>query len=147
MSEVKHFSMVKTTVNTPLHIDFDWWQSHDHNWMIYLHSCLCPEHQETFANAGEKIQIDWVDPETAEVHTVDGLQHILMTHCAKQPGFITSNTALVDSVFRVFLANGNTPQTPTELSEVIGRPAETILRTLAGAVIYKGIRPVGQTRS
>lgn len=146
MNEIKRFSMVKPSLNTPLHIDFDWWKTHDRNWQVYLHSYLCAEHQEAFANADEKMQIDWVDPETAEVHTVDGLQHILMTHCAKQPGFITNNTALVDSVFRVFLANGNTPLTPTELAELIGRPATIILRTLAGPVVYKGVRPVGQQR-
>jgi hypothetical protein len=86
--------------------------------------------------------IDWVDPETAEVTQVDGLQHILITHCAKQDNFLNSKMALVDSVFRILLANGNKPMTPEELGETLNRPASTILRTLSGVRVYKGIRPV-----
>ena len=73
-----------------------------------------------------------MDPETAEVQVVDGLQHILITHCAKQPDFIPEHSTLVDAVFRIFLANGNMPLTPVELSERLGRPADTILKTLSG---------------
>jgi hypothetical protein len=86
-------------------------------------------------------KVDWVDPDTAEVQQVDGLQHVLITHCAKEPDFISERTALVDAVFRIFLANGNTPLTPVELAERLGRPPETILRTLSGMRVYKGLRP------
>jgi len=141
MIEGKKFSLVKPTVETPFHIDFDWWMKTDNNWRVYLHDCLCYEHQAAFSGYEESGTIDWIDPDTAEVQEVDGLQHILMTHCAKQPDFVTANTALVDAVFRVFLANGNIPLTPKELSEKVNRPAETILRTLAGPVVYKGLRP------
>lgn len=142
MSEVKRFSLVKPTTDTPFSIDFDWWKQHDSNWRIFLYSYLCPEHQATFAEAQPDITVDWVDPETAEVSQVDGLQHVLMTHCARQPEFISANSMLVDSVFRVLLANGNEPMTPNQLSEVIRRPANTILQTLSsGTQVYKGIRP------
>jgi hypothetical protein len=141
MIEGKKFSLVKPTVETPFHIDFDWWMGADNNWRVYLHDCLCSEHQAAFANYEQIGSIDWVDPETAEVQEVDGLQHVLMTHCAKQPDFVTVNTALVDAVFRVFLADGNIPLTPKELAEKVSRPAETILRTLAGPAVYKGLRP------
>lgn len=53
--------------------------------------------------------LDWVDPLTAEVQPVNGLQHVLIEHCAKQPDFLAPGTPLVDLIFRVFLANGNTP--------------------------------------
>jgi hypothetical protein len=52
----------------------------------------------------------------------------------------------VDAVFRVFLANQNTPLTPTELGERIGRQPMTILRTLAGGTVYKGLRPTQEER-
>jgi hypothetical protein len=113
----------------------------DNNWRLYLHDCLCSEHQAAFSGYEESATIDWIDPETAEVQEVDGLQHVLMTHCAKQPDFVTVNTALVDAVFRVFLADGNIPLTPIELAIKVSRPAETILRTLAGPAVYKGLRP------
>lgn len=141
MAEVKRFSLVKPTLETRFHIDFDWWSQNDRDWRVHLHSFLCPEHQEAFSNVRGDEQVDWVDPETAEVQQVDGLQHVLITHCAKQPGFIDEHSALVDAVFRLFLANGNTPLTPVELGERLGRPPQTILRTFSGMRVYKGLRP------
>ncbi len=141
MTELKRFSLVKPTVNTPFHIDFAWWKQHDNNWHVYLHSYLCPEHQEAFAPLHADQDIDWVDPETAEVQMVDGLQHILITHCAQQEDFLTEHTSLVDAVFRTLLANGNTPMTPATLGTQLNRSPDTILRTLSGPTVYKGIRP------
>jgi hypothetical protein len=141
MIEGKKFSLVKPTLDTPFHIDFDWWKQHDNNWRVYLHSCLCIEHQAAFSEYEETVYIDWVDPETAEVQRVDALQNLLITHCAKQPDFVTINTSMVDAVFRLFLADGNAPLTPIELSKKTGKSADTILRTLAGPIVYKGLRP------
>ncbi len=135
------FSLVKPTKSTPFHIDFEWWKDHDNNWRVFLFSCLCPEHQASFSNQSENAMIDWIDPETAEIRQVDGLQSTLMDHCAKQENFVTENTAMVDAIFRIFLANGNTPLNAEELSDKIGKPAETILRTLSGLTVYRGIRP------
>ena len=142
MTEVKRYSLVKPTIQTPFHIDFEWWKQQEKNWRVYMTGYLCPDHQSAYENSSEAIWIDWVDPETAEVTSVDGLQHTLMTHCAKQPDFITLNTSLVDSVFRILLAHGNNPLSTAQIGEITGRPAEMILRTLSGSVIYKGIRPV-----
>lgn len=141
MTEVKRMSLVKPTLQTRFHIDFDWWSKNDRDWRVYLRSTLCPEHQKMFEDSQEEVLVDWVDAETAEVQRVDGLQHILITHCARQEGFISEHTALVDAAFRVFLANGNTPMSSVELGERLGRPPETIIRTFSGPRVYKGIRP------
>ena len=141
MTEVKRFSLVKPTLQTKFHIDFDWWSQIDNDWRVYLQSLLCTEHQQTYAETTAEELIDWIDPETAEIQHVDGLRHILITHCAQQPGFITDHTTLVDAVFRVFLANGNIPLSSMELAERLVRPAEMIVRTLAGPRVYRGIRP------
>ena len=141
MAEVKRFSLVKPTVDTPFHIDFAWWKKNERDWHVYLRSLLCAEHQEAFANTEEGETIDWIDPVTAEVKPVEGVQNALMTHCVKQPDFLTSQTALVEAVFRLFLTNGNSPMSSGELGARLNRPPETILRTLASARVYKGIRP------
>ncbi len=141
MSETKSFSVIKPTLETPYHIDFEWWKDHDNNWHVFLFSCLCPEHQTQFQNQTGNSLIDWVDPVTAEVRQVDGIQTTLMNHCVKEPGFLTANTAMIDAIFRVFLSNGNHPMSPLELSDKIGKSAEVILRTLSGLQVYKGIRP------
>lgn len=142
MPEGKRTSLVKPTVATPFHIDFDWWQKSERDWHVYLRSLLCAEHREAFANVEEGQMIDWVDPATAEVKPVEGVQNTLMSHCVKQPDFLTEQTALVEAVFRLFLTNGNNPMSSEELGSRLHRPAMTILRTLAGARVYKGIRPV-----
>lgn len=141
MNDLRRSSLVKPTLQTPFHIDFEWWTQHDSNWRVYLFSCLCPEHQNTFTNGDETTDIDWVDAETGRVEMVDGLRHVLMSHCSRQPEFLTVNTTLVDAVFRVLMASGNTPMSPLQLSEKAQKPAETILRTLTAGQIYKGIRP------
>ena len=139
--ETKRFSLVKPSIQTQFHIDFDWWGQSDRDWRVFLQSLLCSEHQQAFADLPENHSVDWIDPETAEVQQVDGLQHVLITHCARQPGFITEHTTLVDAVFRTFLANGNTPMTPVELGAHLSRPPETILKTLTGMRVYRGLRP------
>jgi hypothetical protein len=142
LAELRRLSLVKPTLQTHYHIDFDWWMQHDRNWRIYLRNFLCPDHQEAFAELDSGEEVDWVDSETAEVQRVDGLQHVLITHCAQQHSFITHQTTLVDSVFRTFLSNGNIPLTPEELAEHLGRDPQTILRTLSGTRVYKGLRPL-----
>lgn len=141
MSERRPFSFVKPGLNTPYHIDFEWWKKNDANWRVFLYNYLCPEHQSLFSSMDGNAMIDWVDPETAEIHLVDGLQSTLMNHCAKVEGFYIEQTAIVDAIFRAFLANGNAPLSPIDLSDRIGKPAETILRTISSPNVYKGIRP------
>lgn len=134
---------IKPTLETKFHIDYDWWDREGRELRVYLLSHLGSEQRELFASqtSAEAEEIDWIDPETAEVRKIDPLQRALQD-ASQQEDFITSHTSLVDAVFRVFLANGNSPLTPVELGERIGRPPMTILRTLAGRNVYKGLRPV-----
>lgn len=134
-------SLIKPTMKTPFHIDFDWWQKSERDWHVYLRSLLCVEHQELFADVQQGEMIDWIDPKTAEVKQVDGIQHALMSHCARRPEFVTEQTAMVEAVFRLLLTNDNNPMTVEELGVKLGRPPQTILRTLSGPRVYKGIRP------
>ena len=140
----KRRSLIKPKLTSPFKIDFDWWKKHDRDWRVYLRSFLCEEHQAMFENLDNDEVIDWIDPKTAEITQVDGLLHILISHCAKQEDFLNSRMALVDSVFRVLLSHGNRAMTPEELGEMLNRPASTILRTLSGLRVYKGIRPVSE---
>lgn len=132
---------IKPTLDTRFHIDYEWWEREGRDLRVYLFSHLEPEQREFFSENRDIEEMDWVDPVTAEVTRVDALQRALL-EASKKPDFISHRTSLVDAVFRVFLANNNTPLTPTELGEQIGRDPRTILRTLSGATVYKGLRPV-----
>lgn len=134
-------SLLKPSVQTPFHIDFEWWEQNDRDWQVFLRTLLCAEHQQSLADVQEGAMIDWIDPETAEVKPVDGIQHALMTHCAFLPDFVSEHTAVVEAVFRIFLVNGNQAMSAADLSKRLNRPPETILRTLAGPRVYRGLRP------
>ena len=135
-------SLLKPNLKTPFHVDFKWWKQNERDWHVFLRSLLCPDHQEAFANVEEGTLLDWVDEQTAEVRPVEGIQHALMSHCAIQADFMNERTALVEGVFRTFLVNGNSPMSSEDLARKLNRPAETILRTLAGPRIYRGLRPL-----
>ncbi len=135
-------SLIKPSLNTKFRIDFDWWKKQDRNWRIYLQSFLCSEHQQLLANFSYEDQIDVINPETGEVSRVDAILYTLSQHCSKQPDFFSGTGAIVDSIFKVFLVNDNRPLTAKELSAKLGKPADTILRTIGSGKVYKGIRPV-----
>jgi len=142
MAEIKRFSMVKPTENTLFHIDYNWWRENDNNWKVFLQNYLCPEHKNAFEGSGDETEIDWINPDTAEVTQIDGVLHVLMTHCSLLPGFIDEHNPVVDVVFKVLFVNGNKPMSAKEIGEKINRPADLILKTLAGPKVYRGIRPV-----
>ena len=143
MAEGKRSSLVKPTLDTPFHIDFTWWKQNDREWRVYLRSLLTPEEQERFADIIEgDVTVDWVDPDTAEIFPVDGLQHVLITHTAQKEGFLEERTALIEAIFRLFLKGGNSPMTVTEIAEELNRDPMPILKTLSGVRVYRGIRPI-----
>jgi hypothetical protein len=134
--------LLRPSLETKFHIDYDLWQQADREVEVFLRDYLCPEHQQALDAGDEELTFDFVDPETAEVRRIGGIQQVLMSHCARQPGYVRSDNTLVDSVFRILLANGNSPVSSNELSQRLGRPAQTILRTLSAPRVYKGIRPI-----
>lgn len=135
-------ALVRPTVDTPFHVDYDWWERSGLDISIELRSHLCREHKEAFGQAFDATEkIDWIDQATGEVQRVNGLQHVLRVHCSKQPDYIHDDLPLIDAVFRVLLAGGNKPMTSKELSGMIGHSPDRIVRTLGGRRTYKGIRP------
>lgn len=139
--QLKARQIVRPTLETPFHIDFEWWDRSQRELRVYLLSHLCSEHRQVFESHLGTEEIDWVDEDTGEVARVDGLQHILRTHCSQMSDYISPHTTLVDAVFRVFLANNNKPLTPLELGQRTGRDPGLILKTLSGRRVYKGLRP------
>jgi hypothetical protein len=140
MMSTKPSFLGKPTLDTKFHIDFSWWEKSSEDLRTYLLSHLLPEQRERLSQNTEDRTVDYIDPDTAEVMQLDELG-LAIQIAAEDENFINPHTSLVDSIFRVFLANGNLPMTPRELAEETERPAATILKTLSGQQIYKGIRP------
>ena len=134
----------RPTVNTQFHIDWDWWVTSEQNYRLYLHDQLCEECRHRFPSPFDVEEVDWVDPNTAEVTRTDALMMCLRTQCAQDPDYINATTPLAAAVFRVFLINHNKPLSPNELYELLPwRPANTILRVIGSRRAHYGIRPVG----
>jgi hypothetical protein len=133
---------VKPTLDTKFHIDFDWWEERGRRLRVYLQSQLCPQCRPDYADKPPE-QIDWVSLDTGEVRQVDILWHVIRTHCSQQPDYITEHIPLTTAIFRIFVANDNTPLTPSGLHQILRRKSPTlILRTIGGREVYMGIRPV-----
>ena len=133
---------LKPTADTKYHIDFDWWEEQGRNFRVHLLSHLCADCQSHYKDHRESDLVDWIDAETAEVTQVDGLWHSLRVCCSRKPDYIDDRTPLTTAVFKTFLANGNQPLSANDLSAMLHRPADTILRTIGGFRVYNGIRPV-----
>ena len=133
----------RPTVETKFQIDFDWWEKSGKNFRLYLRDQLCDECRERFADHSNTENVDWVDPDTGEVHRTDALRECLRTRCANDPDFINERLPIASACFRIFLANNNAPMSPQELSQLIlWRSPQEILRTLGGRQVYLGLRPV-----
>ncbi|MGJ3238891.1 MAG: hypothetical protein ACFE0Q_09330 [Anaerolineae bacterium] len=133
--------LLKPTLDTKFQIDYEWWERENNDLRAYMLTHLPPEIREKFADTEADQVVDYVDPETGEVFQLDELG-LAIQEAAKMDDFINPQASLVDSVFRVFLANGNTPRTPRELEHDTQRDARTILKTFGGVRIYRGVRPI-----
>jgi hypothetical protein len=140
-SKPKPSAIIKPTLDTKFHIDYEWWERENNDLRSYMLTHLPSDLREKFNEGAEERVIDYIDPETAEVFQLDELG-LAIQEAAKREDFINFQTSLVDSVFRVFLANSNTPRTPQELEEDTGREARTILKTFGGLRVYRGLRPI-----
>ena len=135
-------SRLRPAVETKFHIDYDWFEKSGKSFRLYLRDSLCEECRARFANYQNTENVDWVDPESGEVHRTDALRECLRTRCANDPDYINERLSIAAACFRIFLANNNTPLSPRELHQLTPwKSADEILRTLGGTQIYMGLRP------
>jgi len=115
-------------------IDLDWHQRSNRSFFALAQGCLCPKCQERLK--GEIAAADLLA-------TIKGC-------CSKTPNFITGELPILESIFRLFLANGNQPldleELGRQLSEWRGgdtyRTSAEILSRLLASDQYYGLRQV-----
>ena len=118
-------------------IDLDWYQQNNRSFFLLAESCLCSKCRERL-RAGE-----------SEISVADLLSAIIDC-CSKTPDFITYKQPILESVFRLFLANGNKPLDVEELKEQLGewrsgdtyRTSAKVLSRLLRSDRYYGLRQV-----
>ncbi len=138
--KIKLTKIKRATPDTRFFIDFDWWEESNLDLKTYLMTRLSLGEDASLDT--EFDQVDLVDPQTGEVHQVDGFQYIVQAYFHQLPADFLTNASLVDAAFCVLLANANKPMTAREMAERIERAPEVVVRTLGGPTIYQGIRPV-----
>ena len=132
--------LIRPSVETRFFIDYSWWEQSRDDLQIYLLTHLTPEQREALRDRDLREVFDYVHPETGEVFQLDNLR-LAIRESSKGADFIGENIGLIDSVFRALLINSNQPLSVRELGEITGRDPQTILKTIGGVRIYRGIRP------
>jgi hypothetical protein len=138
--KIKLTKIKRATPDTRFFIDFEWWEESNLDLKTYLMTRLSLGEDASLES--EFDQVDLVDPQTGEVHQVDGFQYLVKAYFHQLPDDFLTNASLVDAAFCVLLANANQPMTATEIAERIERQPDVVVRTLGGPKIYQGIRPV-----
>jgi len=118
-------------------IDLDWYQRNRRSFAALAQRCLCPRCQE-------KLQIEAGEVAAADLFTA------VKDCCSRNPGFITNGLPILESIFRIFLANGNQPLDLDVLGgQLRERHNETLYRTSAEYLSrilesdqYYGLRPI-----
>jgi len=113
-------------------IDLDWYQSNNRSFSSLAQSYLCSKSAEKLKARGK------------ETSAADLLATI-KDCCSKTPGFITGNLPILESVFRLFLANANQPLDLEELGNQLSEwrggdtyrtSGEIVFRLLEGDQYY-----------
>lgn len=116
-------------------IDLAWLEQHNRSFFALVQGCLCPKCHERLMGA--------------EISAADLLSDI-EDCCSKTPGFVTDKLPILESIFRLFLANGDQPLDLEELSRQLRewrgndtyRTSAEILSRLLGNGQYYGLRQV-----
>lgn len=117
-------------------IDLEWYQQSNRSFLVMAQRLLCPECRGRLkARQGEV--------------AVAELLSAISDCCSKKPGFITGELPILESIFRLFLANGNEPLDLEELGKQLSewRGGDTystsleILSRLLSSDDYYGLRP------
>lgn len=116
-------------------VDLAWYQQSKRSFLTLAQRCLCSQCRERLK--GEDIP-------AADLVTA------IKDCCSKTPGFITRNLPVLESVFRLLLANGNQPLSLDELGKQLRERREgdtyctspQILARLLSSDQYYGFAPV-----
>lgn len=130
----------RTTPDTRFYIDFKWWEESNLDLKTYLLTRFAMGDES--ALEAEFEHVDLVDPNTGEVHQVDGFQYLIQAYFHRLPPDFVTQASLVDAAFCVILANANQPMSAREIASRVGRAPGIVVQTLGGTKVYQGIRPI-----
>ena len=118
-------------------INLDWYQPNNRSFSILAGRCLCNKCRKRLQAEDKEIP-------------AEKLLEAIKDCCSKETRFITSELPILESIFRLFLANGNQPLDLEELSKNLlewrggdtRRASVEVLSRLLGNERYYGLRQV-----
>jgi hypothetical protein len=121
-------------------IDLEWLEQNNRSFLALAEGCLCPKCTKQLKKGKGEI------PATDLIVTIKDC-------CSQKPGFIASRSPILESVFRLFLANGNQPLNLEELGRQLAerrggdtqRTSAEVLSRLLRNERYYGLRLVQET--
>jgi len=121
-------------------IDLDWYQQNNRSFIALAEGCLCPDCRKRLRVEGGEV-------------SAKSLLNNIKDCCSRDSGFITGELPIMESVFRLFLANGNQPLGLEGLREQLNerrggdayRTSAEILPRLLKSDRYYGIRQVRES--
>ena len=84
------------------YIELGWYLEHDRSFMVLARTRLCPDCQERLP----------MNESSEEV-----VQEAIKDCCSKKPGFTSPRLPVLETMFRILLANGNEPMTVGEIRQ------------------------------
>ena len=133
------------SVQTPFHIDLDWWSSQGRSLDRYLLEILGGQNDQM---DGADALVDYIDPQTAEVFPLTALWVQVLTQRAHRADFITSTMPMTNAVLRALIENRNQPMSAVQIHRRINRGSpQTLFRVLQGAHRQYGVAPVRDTKA
>lgn len=118
-------------------IELDWYQLNRRSFITLAQECLCPA-------CRKRLRVDEGEASEADVLAT------IKDCCSKTPEFITGELPILESIFRLLLANGNKPmdleEIGSQLSERRGgdatRTSVEVLSRILESDRYYGLRQV-----
>ncbi len=118
-------------------IDLDWYELNSRSFSALARERLCRK-------CRKRLKVEEREVSAAELLTT------IKDCCYKEPGFITGKLPILESIFRLFLANGNQPLDLEELGKQLSerreggsyRNSPEILSRLLESDQYYGVRQV-----
>ena len=119
------------------HIDVDWLEQNNRSFSSLAERCLCSDCKKRFRN--EQIKL-----------SVEELFTNIRNCCSGTTSYVSSTTPIMESAFRLLLANGNQPLDLIEMGRQLSdwrgidtyRTSVDVLSRLLSKDMYYGIRPV-----
>jgi len=118
-------------------IDLKWLEKNNRSFLVLARGALCSQCREQMEEKKEKMA------------AADLLARI-KDCCSQSPEFITERSPIMESVFRLFLANGNQPLELEEMGKQLAErrggaphvPSMAVLARLLGNERFYGLRQV-----